>query len=175
MHHQLRVGNVEFSELFPRMVWHNDEPLDFANSVHIFALSRAREAARHRRADRRGLRRAVRRLPALPDPGTRRNSYRHVPRAAAPPGRHAAAAIIGSKKLARAMPPRRRRTRCSTTPATCGRSSSREACPDLPGFDVGYRRSASKAAPASGSTRSAVSRCSIRRPSWSPFCTGRTR
>lgn len=39
-HHQLNVGNEEFSELFPRMVWHNDEPLDFANSVHIFALSR---------------------------------------------------------------------------------------------------------------------------------------
>ena len=39
-HHELRVGNVEFSELFPKMVWHNDEPLDFANSVHIFALSR---------------------------------------------------------------------------------------------------------------------------------------
>jgi asparagine synthase (glutamine-hydrolysing) len=38
-HHQLRVGNVEFNELFPKMVWHNDEPLDFANSVHIFALS----------------------------------------------------------------------------------------------------------------------------------------
>ncbi len=40
IHHQLAVGNVEFSELFPRMVWHNDEPLDFANSVHIYALSR---------------------------------------------------------------------------------------------------------------------------------------
>ncbi|HEY7497063.1 MAG TPA: asparagine synthase (glutamine-hydrolyzing) [Vicinamibacterales bacterium] len=40
VHHQLRVGNVEFDELFPRMVWHNDEPLDFANSVHIFALSK---------------------------------------------------------------------------------------------------------------------------------------
>jgi asparagine synthase (glutamine-hydrolysing) len=39
IHHQLRVGNVPFSELFPKMVWHNDEPLDFANSVHIFALS----------------------------------------------------------------------------------------------------------------------------------------
>ena len=38
-HHQLRLGNVPFSELLPRMVWHNDEPLDFANSVHIFALS----------------------------------------------------------------------------------------------------------------------------------------
>jgi len=40
IHHQLAVGNVEFSELFPKMVWHNDEPLDFANSVHIYALSR---------------------------------------------------------------------------------------------------------------------------------------
>jgi asparagine synthase (glutamine-hydrolysing) len=39
IHHELRVGNVQYAELFPRMVWHNDEPLDFANSVHIFALS----------------------------------------------------------------------------------------------------------------------------------------
>jgi len=39
-HHQLTLGNEEFGELFRRMVWHNDEPLDFANSVHIFALSR---------------------------------------------------------------------------------------------------------------------------------------
>jgi asparagine synthase (glutamine-hydrolysing) len=44
-HHELRVGNVEFSELLPKMVWHNDEPLDFANSVHIFALSQL--AKRH--------------------------------------------------------------------------------------------------------------------------------
>ena len=43
-HHELRVGNDEFSELFPRMVWHNDEPLDFANSVQIFALSRLAQA-----------------------------------------------------------------------------------------------------------------------------------
>jgi asparagine synthase (glutamine-hydrolysing) len=40
VHHQLTVGNDEFSELFPRMVWHNDEPLDFANSIQIYALSR---------------------------------------------------------------------------------------------------------------------------------------
>lgn len=44
-HHRLNVGNIEFNELFPRLVWHNDEPLDFANSVHIFALSRL--AKRH--------------------------------------------------------------------------------------------------------------------------------
>lgn len=40
VHHQLNVGNEEFSELLPSMIWHNDEPLDFPNSVHIFALSR---------------------------------------------------------------------------------------------------------------------------------------
>lgn len=39
IHHQLRLGNADYSELFPRMVWHNDEPLNFANSVQIFALS----------------------------------------------------------------------------------------------------------------------------------------
>lgn len=40
IHHQLKVGNDEFSDLLPRMVWHNDEPLDFANSIQIYALSR---------------------------------------------------------------------------------------------------------------------------------------
>ncbi|MCP9440942.1 MAG: asparagine synthase (glutamine-hydrolyzing) [Nitrospira sp.] len=40
IHHQLVIGNGEFSELFPRMVWQNDEPLHFANSIQIFALSR---------------------------------------------------------------------------------------------------------------------------------------
>jgi asparagine synthase (glutamine-hydrolysing) len=39
-HHRLTVGNVEFDALLPTMIWHNDEPLDFANSIHIFALSR---------------------------------------------------------------------------------------------------------------------------------------
>ena len=43
-HHQLTVGNAEFTDLFPRMVWHNDEPLDFANSVQIYALSRLAKA-----------------------------------------------------------------------------------------------------------------------------------
>jgi asparagine synthase (glutamine-hydrolysing) len=40
VHHQLKVQSGEYSELFPRMVWHNDEPLDFANSVQIYALSK---------------------------------------------------------------------------------------------------------------------------------------
>jgi asparagine synthase (glutamine-hydrolysing) len=40
IHHELRVTNAQFSELFPRMIWHNDEPLNFANSIQIYALSR---------------------------------------------------------------------------------------------------------------------------------------
>ncbi|MCP9469241.1 MAG: asparagine synthase (glutamine-hydrolyzing) [Nitrospira sp.] len=40
IHRQLTIGNAAFSELFPQMVWQNDEPLNFANSVQIFALSR---------------------------------------------------------------------------------------------------------------------------------------
>ncbi|MEQ1793473.1 MAG: asparagine synthase (glutamine-hydrolyzing) [Nitrospira sp.] len=40
IHHQLVLSNVEFSELLPQMVWNNDEPLNFANSIQIFALSR---------------------------------------------------------------------------------------------------------------------------------------
>ena len=39
-HHEIRVGNEEFADHLPNMVWHNDEPLNFANSVQIFALSR---------------------------------------------------------------------------------------------------------------------------------------
>lgn len=40
LHHELRVGNADFSDLLPRLIWHNDEPLNFANSIQIFALSR---------------------------------------------------------------------------------------------------------------------------------------
>jgi asparagine synthase (glutamine-hydrolysing) len=39
-HHRLVLDNAEFNDLFPTMVWHNDEPLHFANSIQIFALSR---------------------------------------------------------------------------------------------------------------------------------------
>ena len=39
-HHRLEVSHSDFSNLLPKMIWHNDEPLDFANSIHIFALSR---------------------------------------------------------------------------------------------------------------------------------------
>ena len=43
-HHQIQVSNEEFAEQLPRMIWHNDEPLHFPNSVQIHAISRiARE------------------------------------------------------------------------------------------------------------------------------------
>jgi asparagine synthase (glutamine-hydrolysing) len=38
-HHELRVSEARFAELLPRLVWHHDLPLNFANSVHIFAVS----------------------------------------------------------------------------------------------------------------------------------------
>ncbi len=44
-HHELRVTEARFAELLPRLIWHNDLPLHFANSIHIFALS---ELARER-------------------------------------------------------------------------------------------------------------------------------
>lgn len=44
-HHELRMTNDEFAQRLPKMVWHNDEPLNFPNSVLIQALS---ELARRR-------------------------------------------------------------------------------------------------------------------------------
>ncbi len=38
-HHELRLNNQEFADLFEKTVWHNDLPLNFANSVLIYALS----------------------------------------------------------------------------------------------------------------------------------------
>lgn len=38
-HHELRLSNIEFSSLFEKSIWHNDLPLNFANSVLIYALS----------------------------------------------------------------------------------------------------------------------------------------
>ena len=39
-HHELRLNNSEFSSLVEKSVWQNDLPLNFANSVLIYALSR---------------------------------------------------------------------------------------------------------------------------------------
>ena len=38
-HHEVQVTQARFAELLPKLVWHNDLPLNFANSVHIFAVS----------------------------------------------------------------------------------------------------------------------------------------
>jgi asparagine synthase (glutamine-hydrolysing) len=39
VHHEIRLDEARFAELLPRLVWHNDLPLNYANSVHIFAVS----------------------------------------------------------------------------------------------------------------------------------------
>lgn len=38
-HHEIQVSEAEFVALLPKLVWHNDLPLNFANSVHIYAVS----------------------------------------------------------------------------------------------------------------------------------------
>ena len=38
-HHELRVSEQRFAELLPKLIWHHDLPLNFANSVHIYAVS----------------------------------------------------------------------------------------------------------------------------------------
>lgn len=44
VHHELRIDEGEYAELLPRLIWHHDLPLNFANSVHIYAVSKlARE------------------------------------------------------------------------------------------------------------------------------------
>jgi asparagine synthase (glutamine-hydrolysing) len=39
-HHEVRLGGRDFAELLPRMIWHHDGPLNFANSLQIYAISR---------------------------------------------------------------------------------------------------------------------------------------
>ena len=39
-HHELRVSEAEFAAELPDLIWHHDLPLNFANSIHIFAVSR---------------------------------------------------------------------------------------------------------------------------------------
>ncbi|MBM4340563.1 MAG: asparagine synthase (glutamine-hydrolyzing) [Deltaproteobacteria bacterium] len=39
-HHEVKVSNQEFADLLPQMIWHNDEPLNFANSIQIYAISK---------------------------------------------------------------------------------------------------------------------------------------
>lgn len=38
-HHEIQLNAAEYAELLPTMIWQNDLPLNFANSVQIFAIS----------------------------------------------------------------------------------------------------------------------------------------
>lgn len=40
IHHELRLTNDEFTQYLPSTIWHNDEPLNFPNSVLIYAISK---------------------------------------------------------------------------------------------------------------------------------------
>jgi asparagine synthase (glutamine-hydrolysing) len=40
IHHPLRIDNAAFAESLPSLVWHNDEPLNHANSVQIYHISK---------------------------------------------------------------------------------------------------------------------------------------
>lgn len=39
-HHEIKLSNSEFADLLPRMIWQNDMPLNFANSIQMYAISR---------------------------------------------------------------------------------------------------------------------------------------
>lgn len=39
-HHQLTVDNKTFADSLPKLIWHNDEPLNHANSVQIYHISK---------------------------------------------------------------------------------------------------------------------------------------
>lgn len=39
-HHELKVDSAEFSRLLPELIHLNDEPLNFSNSIHIYAISK---------------------------------------------------------------------------------------------------------------------------------------
>jgi len=39
-HHEVKLSEKEYMDLLPKMIWHNDEPLNFSNSVHIYAISK---------------------------------------------------------------------------------------------------------------------------------------
>ncbi len=38
-HHEIIIDGQRFSDMLPKMIWHNDDPLNFANSVQIYAVS----------------------------------------------------------------------------------------------------------------------------------------
>ena len=63
-HHEF-VVRPDAVEIFPKLVWHYNEPFADASAIPTYYLSRAGAPARHRGAQRRRRRRELRRLPAL--------------------------------------------------------------------------------------------------------------
>lgn len=137
VHHQLNVGNAQFSELFPKMIWHNDEPLDFANSVHIFALSqlakrRVTVVLTGEGSDELFAGYPRYRIPPLAD------HYRRVPRSM----RRLAGALVRDHRLAKVA----RFAAMSANEALLFNSSYTDAatvrglCPSIPPMETSYRR-----------------------------------
>jgi asparagine synthase (glutamine-hydrolysing) len=131
IHHELRVGNVPYSELFPRMVWHNDEPLDFANSVHIFALSELAKRQVTVVLTGEGSDELFAGYPRYRIPDMAR-SYRLVPA----PMRRALACCFDHRRRAGSA----RRDRDAMCITRLPRPSVvREACPRVNGYALGFR------------------------------------
>lgn len=136
-HHRLSVGNVEFSDMLPKMVWHNDEPLDFANSIHIFALSRLAKQHVTVVLTGEGSDELFAGYPRyrIPDLATR---YRWVPR----PLRDLATGLVGDHRVAKLgrfaalSPDEALIFNSSYLPA----SSIQEICPALPTPALRFRR-----------------------------------
>jgi len=136
-HHRLEVSHGDFSNLLPKMIWHNDEPLDFANSIHIFALSRLAKqdvtvVLTGEGSDELFAGYPRYRIPGLAAP------YRHVPASL----RRLATAISGDHRLAKLD----RYAAMEADEALLYNASyvspalAAEIAPDLPLFDGAYRQ-----------------------------------
>ena len=138
IHHELRVGNVKYAELFRRMVWHNDEPLDFANSVHIFALSELAKRQVTVVLTGEGSDELFAGYPRYRIPDMAR-SYRRVPA----PLRRALGLLVNDHRLAKLD----RYAACTPTEAMLYNSSYlrpsvvREAYPRMNGYALAFRNS----------------------------------
>ena len=61
-HHEIVIGQDEFFDALPELIWHEDEPIAWPSSVSLYFVSEARGRASEGGAHRRGQRRIVRRL-----------------------------------------------------------------------------------------------------------------
>ena len=175
VHHQLRVGNVPYSELFPKMVWHNDEPLDFANSVHIFALSQLAKKHVTVVLTGEGSDELFAGYPRYRIPELAQVVPAVYPTLGAPGRSDRCLRDHRVEKLERYARPTVPTTCSSTTPATCVRTGRPRPVRSLHALGAAYRRECLAGSDALGSIPSRVLRCSIRRRSWCRSSTARTR